>query len=187
MGQRVDMTSEGNCISDGIETFGEFREPVLSIPGLLHFPCFPGVEYGMELGFPHYPARVAPQLVRDLESRLKCLGSSPPTQFPKAPSDHVDEYIRPLKAPIKQRFVEEDHAFIASYMPYFRIKGKQAWAWEFLLNGRFEGVRGYVGRVVEEWVRDEPRIQQQRGGQYAPVYRPPAGRRGRSDNSSIRE
>jgi len=60
MGQRVDKTWEGNRVSDRLGTFWEFHDPVLSIPGLLHFPCFRGGDYEMELGPPPYPPRVAP-------------------------------------------------------------------------------------------------------------------------------
>ena len=114
--RRADGAWEGDYVSVGGGTFGEFQDLVFSLPGLLYFFSFREDEYDIELseGPPPYPARVASELAEELESWLKDVGTSLLAALRQASSEQVEEHIRPLKSLVEQRLAE-GYAIIVSY------------------------------------------------------------------------
>lgn len=69
-------------------------------------------------------------------------------------SPHLAAYSRDLLSPMAERIRDSIRAVREAGItdPTFVALGEELRAWKFLLDGRFEGVRGKVDGVVGEWL-----------------------------------
>lgn len=115
---REDGTWEGDYVSVGWGTFGDFQNLVYSLPGGFYFISSwgNGDEYDMDLlsGTPPYPAWVSPELAEDLKKWLEYEAPGLLAALQGVQPEQVEEHLRWLKSLVEQRLAEGD-AIVISY------------------------------------------------------------------------
>lgn len=113
---RADGTWEGDYISVGYGTFGEFQELILAQPDTSLFPAYREEEYDVELneGPPPYPAQVMPELAQDLEKWLRHEAPHLLEALQRIPPDEMEGRVASLKALVEKRLAE-GYAIMISY------------------------------------------------------------------------
>ncbi|MFN3739974.1 MAG: hypothetical protein ACK4TF_04800 [Thermodesulfovibrionales bacterium] len=113
---KADGSWEGDYTSAGRGTFSGFQDLLLSLPGCFLLPAFREEEYDIETaeGGPPYPARVSPELAKDLMEWIEDDARRLLEELRHVPQEEVDEFVWDLKSLIEQRLAE-GYAIMVSY------------------------------------------------------------------------
>ncbi len=115
---REDGSWDGDYVSVGWGTFGDFQDLVYSLSGGFYFISSwdNEDEYDMDLssGTPPYPAWVSPEMAEDLKNWLKYEAPRLLAALQGVKPEQVEEHLRWLKSLVEERLAE-GYAILVSY------------------------------------------------------------------------